>query len=82
MTIVIAEEVEAVLPELVVRSAIGEVVTMQYHVLPSLLLAEVQRLEKERAAMAAELTALREARRTQAAELAELRSLLKALVRR
>ena len=49
MAIVIAKEAEAGLPELVVRSANGEVVTMQYHVLPLLLLAEVQRVEKERA---------------------------------
>jgi hypothetical protein len=42
----------------------------------------VQRLERERAAMAVELTTLREARRTQAAELAELRAVVESLVRR
>ena len=44
----IAEEVDEVLPELVARSADGTIETVQYHVLPSLLVAEVQRLERER----------------------------------
>ena len=44
----IAEEVNEVLPELVARSADGAIETVQYHVLPTLLLAEVQRLERER----------------------------------
>lgn len=41
----IAEEVEQVLPELVAYDEKGEPATVKYHVLPSLLLAEVQRLE-------------------------------------
>ena len=45
----IAEEVEAVLPELVAYGADGQPETVKYHVLPTLLLAEVQRLERERA---------------------------------
>lgn len=54
----IAEEVEEVLPELVSRSADGQIETVQYHVLPTLLLKQVQRLERERAAMAERLAAL------------------------
>jgi hypothetical protein len=45
----IAEEVEGVLPELVAYGADGEPETVMYHVLPTMLLAEVQRLERERA---------------------------------
>ena len=56
----IAEEVEQVLPELVAYGADGLPETVQYHVLPSLLLAEVQRLERARTAMADELRALRD----------------------
>ena len=48
----IAEEVQAVMPELVAHANDGQVETVKYHVLPTLLLAEVQRLERERAAMA------------------------------
>lgn len=51
----IAEEVAEVLPELVSRSQDGTIETVQYHVLPTLLLAQVQRLERERAALAAAL---------------------------
>ena len=55
----IAEEVAEVYPELVARSADGSIETVKYHVLPTLLLAEVQRLERERAALARELVELR-----------------------
>lgn len=55
----IAEEVEAVLPELVAYGVDGEPETVKYHVLPTLLLAEVQRLERERAALAREIAELR-----------------------
>jgi len=44
----IAEEVADVLPELVAYGSDGQPATVMYHVLPSLLLAEVQRLERER----------------------------------
>ncbi len=56
----IAEEVATVLPELVSRNADGEIQTVKYHLLPALLLAEIQRLEGERAKMAVELGELRE----------------------
>ena len=55
----IAEEVAEVLPELVAYGNDGEPETVKYHVLPTLLLAEVQRLEHERAAQARELAELR-----------------------
>ena len=54
----IAEEVDDVLPELVARSADGAIETVQYHVLPSLLVAEIQRLERERKALADRLDTL------------------------
>ena len=47
----IAEEVAEVLPELVALGKNGEIETVKYHVLPTLLLAEVQRLERERATL-------------------------------
>ena len=64
----IAEEVAAVLPELVAHDAAGEIETVKYHILPTLLLAEVQRLERERA--------------RQAQEIAELRAIVNALTQR
>ncbi|MBK9064813.1 MAG: tail fiber domain-containing protein [Acidobacteria bacterium] len=42
----IAEEVDAVMPELVARSKDGEIETVMYHELPAILLNEIQRLEK------------------------------------
>ncbi len=56
----IAEEVATVMPELVSRNAAGEIQTVKYHLVPALLLAEIQRLERERAKMAGELGELRE----------------------
>ena len=44
----IAEEVDEVLPGLVAYGADGTPETVKYHVLPALLLADVQRLERER----------------------------------
>lgn len=70
----IAEEVAEVLPELVARGKDGEIETVKYHVLPTLLLAEVQRLERERAAQDAKLE-------QQAGELAALRALVLSLQR-
>jgi hypothetical protein len=43
----IAEEVDEVYPDLVVRNAAGEVETVQYHKLVPMLLNEVQRLRRE-----------------------------------
>jgi hypothetical protein len=48
----IAEEVERVLPELVAYDGDGQAASVKYHVLPTLLLAEIQRLERERAEQA------------------------------
>jgi hypothetical protein len=56
----IAEEVEQVLPELVAYDEDGQPASVKYHVLPTLLLAEIQRLERERAAMMKEIQAMRE----------------------
>jgi hypothetical protein len=47
----IAEEVAEVYPDLVVRNEAGEIETVQYHKLAPMLLNEVQRLERERAAL-------------------------------
>ncbi|MFN7979510.1 MAG: tail fiber domain-containing protein [Vicinamibacterales bacterium] len=55
----IAEEVEQVLPELVAMGKDGAPETVKYHVLPSLLLAEVQRLSREVAELRALLAAER-----------------------
>lgn len=56
----VAEEVATTLPELVVRDESGEPWTVRYHLLAPLLVAEVQRLEQERATQAAELQKLRD----------------------
>lgn len=55
----IAEEVAEVLPELVAYDADGQPSTVMYHVLPALLVEEVQRLERERTALTQEVQALR-----------------------
>jgi hypothetical protein len=55
----IAEEVEAVVPELVAYTGEGQPESVKYHVLPTLLVAEVQRLERARAAQAEEIAQLR-----------------------
>jgi hypothetical protein len=60
--------------ELVSYDAQGEPQTVRYHLLPSLLLAEVQRLEKERAEMKRAADAM-------ARELADLRGLVETLRR-
>jgi hypothetical protein len=51
----IAEEVAEKFPELLVRDADGQPQTVRYHLLTPLLLAEVQRLEREREAQRAQL---------------------------
>ncbi len=65
----IAEEVEQVLPELVAYDEHGDPATVKYHVLPSLLLAEVQRLSADR-------RRLESAVADQAARLSELEAAL------
>jgi hypothetical protein len=67
----IAEEVQQVLPELIAYDDQGEPATVKYHVLPSLLLAEVQRLQAALQVESARTTAL-------AAAVAELRATLAA----
>ena len=67
----IAEEVEHVLPELVAYDEHGDPATVKYHVLPSLLLAEVQRLQAALHAESARTAALE-------AAVAELRATLAA----
>ncbi|MBI3404740.1 MAG: tail fiber domain-containing protein [Acidobacteria bacterium] len=66
----IAEEVEKVMPELVVLGADGKPATVRYNFLPPLLLSEVQRLESE-------VTDLRQALAAQSAEMAELKAAVK-----
>ena len=65
----IAEEVAETFPELAAYGADGQVETVQYHILPSLLLNEVQRQQKEIAAQRAENAELK-------ARLARLESLM------
>ena len=65
----IAEEVEQVLPELVAYDDKGDPATVKYHVLPSLLLAEVQRLQAALRAESSRTAALE-------AAVAELRATL------
>jgi hypothetical protein len=55
----IAEEVQDVLPELVALDNDGQPASVKYHVLPALLLADVQRLERERRAQDAAIDQLR-----------------------
>jgi hypothetical protein len=54
----LAEEVADVMPSLVIRDEQGEPLSVRYHVLIPLLLAEVQRLERERAALEQRLNEL------------------------
>ncbi len=56
----IAEQVAEVIPELVIRDENGQPYSVKYHVLPTLLLAEIQRLERERASQAREIQELRQ----------------------
>ena len=78
----IAEEVAEVMPELVVYGADGQPQTVQYHVLPALLLNELQRQQAEVDRQAEELAALRELLSAQAAELADLKAALRSTLAR
>ena len=66
----IAEEVEEAMPELVVHDGAGLPFPVRYHQLPPLLLAEVQRLERERAEQATRIESLER-------DLASLRTMLR-----
>lgn len=72
----IAEEVAETFPELVVNDELGQPFTVRYHQLPPLLLAEVQRLERGRAAQDCRLQELSTQLAAQARELAALARLL------
>jgi Chaperone of endosialidase len=78
----IAEEVDEVLPDLVVRDAQGRVETVRYHFLNTLLLAEVQRLERERADQQRHLTQHAQQLTQQAREIEGLRAIVDALIQR
>jgi hypothetical protein len=68
----IAEQVAEVMPGLVIRDEQGLPSTVKYHLLPTLLLAEIQRLERERASQAEAIAA-------QARAIEELRTELSVL---
>ena len=69
----IAEDVQAVMPELVVRSADGQVETVAYHVLPSLLLNEYQKQNRRLAEAEAKLAASEEELAAMKAEMATMK---------
>ncbi len=69
----IAEEVAEVMPELVVYEADGQPQTVKYHLLPALLLNELQHQQAEQQRQQSELAALRALVSVQADELARLR---------
>jgi hypothetical protein len=68
----IAEEVADAFPELAVVDSTGQAETVKYHILPVLLLNEVQRQERE-------MTVLRQAYASQSAALDSLRAEIRAL---
>ena len=70
----IAEDVAEVMPDLVIRDNDGTVQSVRYHFLPPLLLAEVQRLEQARVALAAQVAEQAEAIAELRARLDEMRS--------
>jgi hypothetical protein len=77
----IAEEVAEVNRELVAYDADGRPGSVKYHVLPALLVAEVQRLEQERLAQRAIVDEHQRRLEQQAAELAALRALVDSMTR-
>jgi hypothetical protein len=74
----IAEEVAEAMPELVVYGADGQPQTVQYHVLPALLLNELQHQEAKLQLQQREVAELRQLVAAQAAEVAELKAALRA----
>jgi hypothetical protein len=67
----VAEEVDEVLPELVVRGSSGEVETVLYHEMPAMLVNELQKQQKRNEEQDEQICALR-------ARLAELEAMLRA----
>ena len=76
----IAEEVEEVLPELVVRNAAGEVETVLYHQMPAMLLNELQKQEKHIELQDADLQAQRKRLTEVLAELEAVRAQLRTVM--
>lgn len=76
----VAEDAAAVDPNLGIWAG-GRLESVRYEFLPPLLLAEIQRLEEERATLTAQVTALDAQARANAAELAELRARVEVLLR-
>jgi hypothetical protein len=75
----IAEEVADTMPDLVVRDEAGAPQTVRYQLLAPLLLADAQRLERERTALAARVQSLESERDALQAALAALAGRLAAL---
>lgn len=75
----IAEEVEKVLPELVVRNEDGSVETVAYHLLPSLLLNEYQKQNRELVETKAALAGTKQDLAAMASEVAQLRLIVSRL---
>jgi hypothetical protein len=75
----IAEEVAQVYPDLVARSADGQIETVKYQVLDPMLLNEVQRQHAEAQLQQAKIRALEDRVKTQQAQIAELASNIKTI---
>jgi hypothetical protein len=69
----IAEEVEKVMPDLVVRNEDGAIETVAYHILPGMLLNEYQKQGSELASAKAELAETRARLEAMDAEMAALK---------
>lgn len=81
----IAEEVETVYPELVIHDAAGKVATVAYHMLPAMLLNEVQKLARQLDQKDEEIATLRRqvaAMQTKTVEIEALATRLEVLERR
>jgi hypothetical protein len=72
----IAEEVDEVMPDLVTRDKEGAIQAVRYHFLAPLLLADLQRLERERTELTQQVAAQAVALADQAAAIRELRAAL------
>jgi hypothetical protein len=78
----IAEEVAQVYPELVQYAPTGEVNTVLYHLLPAMLLNELQKQHTQIETQERQIQAQQEKLQAQAAQLTELRTALKQLMAR